>query len=139
MKGVSTHLSNSLMTEYSSRDKRDNAEPTITNRGVDDPAAADPSVPVDDSRQVGSGERALAVAPWQGLLLASVASIAVWGTLEVIMPVFRLPEHLQNLGNDATAAKLQEHREALRAVSHEECYSINRAAGVHFGVGVSRC
>ena len=101
------------MTEDSFRDKQDRVEQMAEHPGVEDQSSAEPSLPVGNSCQVEGDDTALVMLPWQSLLLASVVSLAVWATLEGIMPVFQLPEHLQNFGNDATQAQMQEQRETV--------------------------
>ncbi|MEO8494330.1 MAG: hypothetical protein ABI614_04620 [Planctomycetota bacterium] len=84
----------------------------MTKDSLGDRSAAEPQLPAGNSRRARRGETALVMSTWQGLMLVSVASLAVWGTLEAIMPVFLVPGHLQSFGNDATAALKQEQRDS---------------------------
>jgi hypothetical protein len=55
------------------------------------------------------------MAPWQGLLLAILAGVAVWGAYQAILPVFELSEELAALQGPAIAPRLQEIQDNLRA------------------------
>ena len=59
-----------------------------------------------------TGENALLTAPIPGLILCGIVALLVWGTLEVIMPVFQLPEHLRNLSGNAPEEQQKEMMEA---------------------------
>ena len=59
----------------------------------------------------GRSDTALRISPWQGISLAAIVSVAVWGTLEAIMPVYVVQDDMQMSGNDVTQEQMQEQRD----------------------------
>ncbi|MEO2033136.1 MAG: hypothetical protein ABGZ35_13725 [Planctomycetaceae bacterium] len=79
------------------------------------------------SAQTRVGEKALLISPIPGLFLSAIVTLLVWGALEVMPPVFELPEHLRELSGNAPEAQQKERMEASLAAS-------NRNAAVSLGL-----
>ena len=65
-----------------------------------------------------NGEKALLLSPIPGLILAGFVAFLVWGVLEVLPPVFELPEHLRELSGNAPEEQQKERMDASLAISN---------------------
>ena len=63
--------------------------------------------------------KALSISPIAGLILAGLVTLLVWGVLQIMPPVFQLPEHLRELSGNAPEAQQNELMEASVATSNK--------------------
>ncbi len=64
-------------------------------------------------------EKALLLSMIPGLILAGLVSLLVWGVLEVMPPVFELPEHLRELSGNAPEEQQKELLDTSLVVSNK--------------------
>ena len=86
-----------------------------------------PGPPGDLSTPTQTGNKALLISPIPAMILSALVAILVWGALQIILPVFQLPEHLRELSGNAPEAQQKELLEASVTVS-------NRNAALSLGL-----
>ncbi len=92
---------------------------------------AEQAMPEGTPTSLSTGGNALLLSLVQGLVLSAVAALAVWGVLEVALPVFELPEHLRELSGNAPEAEQKELLAASVATSNKNAtFSLALLGGV---------
>jgi hypothetical protein len=78
----------------------------------------EPITNVDLSTSTGNGERALQISSFHALILSVGVACLIWGILQIILPVFQLPEHLRDLEGNISTEQSQEIMDVSLATSN---------------------
>ncbi len=104
-----------------------------------EPGGVDREVASSRASRLEASREALLLSPMLGLGVALVAALSVWGTLEIVWPVFRLPEHLRELSGNVGEAEQAEFFAALKVTRERNAVfaMVLLAAGLALALSVA--